>query len=314
METTNKPCRLKLGWISYLNLFPLRCEILEHLSDTFEVTYGHPAFINQKLRSQQIDLAPSSSICLLKDKPLSSLPLGVVSKGEVLSVYLGFQKEHKSLFKILCDRIIQVKKKLWSKSFSLFNLKDFALRLLEPTHWNISIKLPPLYLTTESQTSLELTKIILTCLLGPKNYKTMKDHQSCDTNAKPVTLLIGDEALDKKSHFNYVLDLGKLWTDLTKLPFVYAVWQSNLQLPTLLQEKLVKLTVKTQEKMHKEPNIYQKKLSLQGIRTEKLSLPNYWNSIYYEIGKLEQRGLALFLTLVKLLESHKMKNKSEDKK
>ena len=76
MKATSEK-KLKLGWISYLNLFPLKYEIQKNLSDNFELSYGPPSKINKLLREDSVQLAPSSSICLLRDDPLYTIPIGV---------------------------------------------------------------------------------------------------------------------------------------------------------------------------------------------------------------------------------------------
>ena len=43
---------------------------------------------------------------------------------------------------------------------------------------------------------------------------------------KDFFLLIGDRAIDfqRASHIHEIFDLGAAWTEMTNLPFVYAIW------------------------------------------------------------------------------------------
>ncbi len=85
----------------------------------------------------------------------------------------------------------------------------------------------------QSRSSVALTRILL------------KEHWKISpllTHAKPgfeenVTgkkgaLIIGDRALEKRSSYRYVYDLGTAWKEMTGLPFVFAVWVANKKLPT----------------------------------------------------------------------------------
>ena len=47
-----------------------------------------------------------------------------------------------------------------------------------------------------------------------------------------AALIIGDRALNKLSSVPYVYDLAEAWQLMTGLPFVFAVWAANKQLPS----------------------------------------------------------------------------------
>jgi chorismate dehydratase len=46
-----------------------------------------------------------------------------------------------------------------------------------------------------------------------------------------AAVIIGDRALRARNRFEYIYDLGAYWRKLTGLPFVFAAWISNSQLP-----------------------------------------------------------------------------------
>ena len=52
-------------------------------------------------------------------------------------------------------------------------------------------------------------------------------------NIKGTTagLIIGDRALQQRKHSLYIYDLADAWQQMTGLPFVFAAWVSNKQLP-----------------------------------------------------------------------------------
>jgi chorismate dehydratase len=75
-----------------------------------------------------------------------------------------------------------------------------------------------------SLTGLNLMKV----LLAEKNiFPQFKPLESYKTAAeKDFVLLIGDPAIDfqRAGHKHEIFDLGAAWTEMTRLPFVYAVW------------------------------------------------------------------------------------------
>lgn len=88
------------------------------------------------------------------------------------------------------------------------------------------------YLDYQSKTSIKLAQILL------------KKHFKKDVGYIPATedyiqnikgtvagVIIGDRALEQLSNFEYVYDLAKEWKTFTGLPFVFAAWIANKELP-----------------------------------------------------------------------------------
>ena len=81
-----------------------------------------------------------------------------------------------------------------------------------------------IFCDTASLTSVNLLKV----LLAEKNlfpqFKPLESYQSAVD--KDFVLLIGDAAIDfqRAPHTHEIYDLGAAWTEMTNLPFVYAVW------------------------------------------------------------------------------------------
>jgi predicted solute-binding protein len=75
-----------------------------------------------------------------------------------------------------------------------------------------------------SLTSVNLLKV----LLAEKNlfpqFKPLESYKTA--GEKDFVLLIGDRAIDfqRAPHTHEIFDLGFAWTEMTNLPFVYAVW------------------------------------------------------------------------------------------
>ena len=81
-----------------------------------------------------------------------------------------------------------------------------------------------IFCDTASLTSVNLMKVLLAERGLKPDFVPLPDYDiapSCD-----AVLLIGDRALDfiRAEHDHQIWDLGAAWFELTKLPFVYAVW------------------------------------------------------------------------------------------
>jgi predicted solute-binding protein len=81
-----------------------------------------------------------------------------------------------------------------------------------------------IFCDTASLTSVNLLKVLLAEKnLFPK-FLPLENYEAAQE--KDFVLLIGDRAIDfqRLAHKHEIFDLGAAWTELTNLPFVYAVW------------------------------------------------------------------------------------------
>jgi chorismate dehydratase len=144
-----------------------------------------------------------------------------------------------------------------------------------------------------SLTSVELLRV----LLGERGIRPVfKPLPSYDLAALPdYALLIGDTALDLAlgPHEHEIWDLGAAWFELTKLPFVYAVWAlrrgvENSALRRLLREAR-DFGLDTLDHIIRTRTEY-----TYDFRNDYLS----WH-IHYHLGSDEKRGLARFMELLR---------------
>jgi chorismate dehydratase len=150
-----------------------------------------------------------------------------------------------------------------------------------------------IFCDTASLTSVELVRV----LLGERGLKPeIRALESYDFAALPdYALLIGDRALDLLlgSHEHEIWDLGAAWFELTRLPFVYAVWAlrrgvENAALRCQLREAR-DFGLDTLDSIIRSRTEY----SLE-FRQDYLS----WH-IHYHLGADEKRGLARFIELLR---------------
>lgn len=81
-----------------------------------------------------------------------------------------------------------------------------------------------LRLDVQSRTSNGLARILL-------KYYWKQEVEILTDGEADAYVLIGDRTFGKKEQVKYVYDLGHYWKEFTGLPFAYAVWVSNKELP-----------------------------------------------------------------------------------
>ena len=144
-----------------------------------------------------------------------------------------------------------------------------------------------------SLTSVNLLKVLLAERGLKPEFKPLESYAAAAE--KDFVLLIGDPALDfvLAPHTHELFDLGAAWFELTKLPFVYAVWA--------LRRGLKNRELRRQLREAKD-------FGLETLDHTIASRPEYteefrrdylgWH-IHYHLGTDEKRGLAKFIELLR---------------
>jgi chorismate dehydratase len=144
-----------------------------------------------------------------------------------------------------------------------------------------------------SLTSVELLRV----LLAERGVKPeFKPLPSYDFSALPdYALLIGDRALDLLlgPHEHEIWDLGTAWFELTKLPFIYAVWALRRGLENSVLRRQLReardFGLDTLDSIVRTRTDYD-----YDFRKDYLG----WH-IHYHLGSDEKRGLAKFIDLLR---------------
>ena len=302
---------LKLGWIPYWNLLPLRAELERVLGHEIEFHRGHPSHVNKLLGEGKVAVAPSSSVCLVKNSQMEiALPLGIACFGSVLSVYIGLGHEDLHLMDVIKQRQL-----LLRDAFrSALSRYDGDARKVAASIFQAADQLPPLNaenlphlsVTPASAASTQLARILYRLWFGAQAYEHLAaDHSRMNaaiTGRRSIELLIGDEALVKRPLFRAVIDLGEIWRELTDLPFVFAVWQSSdKQISSYWGEKILEAAELAQARMRVEPTHYYPDPMVTDTNGRTIDLATYWRGIHYRLGPTHFRGLALYLALTRCL-------------
>jgi chorismate dehydratase len=158
-------------------------------------------------------------------------------------------------------------------------------------------KMTEVFCDPASLTGLNLLKV----LLAEKNlfpeFKPLENYKAAAE--KDFVLLIGNPAIDfqRGEHKHEILDLGDAWTEMTRLPFVYAVWAlrrgiENRDLRYELREAK-NFGIETMESIIETREEYD-----EDFRRDYFE----WN-IQYHLASDEKRGIEKFC---ELLRKHKL--------
>lgn len=150
-----------------------------------------------------------------------------------------------------------------------------------------------IFCDTASLTSVNLLKVLLAERGLKPEFKPLADYKSAPTLEN--VLLIGDRAIDflRASHEHAIWDLGEAWFELTKLPFVYAVWALRRGMDNA--DLRVKLHEAKSFGLDTLDNIIATRTEFdRDFRQDYFT----WH-IQYHLGADEKRGLAKFIELLR---------------
>ena len=242
---------------------------LEHSLKPFRVgsvPYLNAVPLTRGLEDEVLFVPPSKLAQLLKRDELDA---GLVSVTEVL-----FNDRYDVLDGVAIASLGEVKSVFVAHRYPVAELRE-------------------IFCDTASLTSVSLLKVLLAERGVTAELIPLPDYEiapSCD-----AVLLIGDAAIDflRAEHGHQIWDLGTAWFELTKLPFVYAVWAlrrgiENKELRRHLREAM-DFGVDTLDYIIRTRTEYDL-----DFRKDYLG----WH-IHYHLGDDEKRGLARFAELLR---------------
>ncbi len=146
----------------------------------------------------------------------------------------------------------------------------------------------------QSKTSVALCKVLL------KNYwkkDIVLEEETPDfinqIKGTTAAVLIGDRALKQRQHSKYIYDLAGEWKTFTGLPFVFAAWISNKELPANFTELF-------NQKNAVGVNAIDE--VLKNVRCDFYDLKTYYTkNISYRLTDDKRKGMQLFLQLLQQL-------------
>lgn len=144
-----------------------------------------------------------------------------------------------------------------------------------------------------SLTSVMLMKVLLAERGLKPEFKPLEDYASAKD--KDFVLLIGDAALDFvfSNPPHQILDLGEAWSELTKLPFVYAVWAMRRGIHTPVLRRQLR------EARDFGLDTLDHIISSRPEYSEDFRKDYFGWHIHYHLGSDEKRGIAKFIELLR---------------
>jgi chorismate dehydratase len=147
----------------------------------------------------------------------------------------------------------------------------------------------------QSRTSVNLAKLLL------KEY-WKKEVQFVDASGEDYRsqisgatagVVIGDRALEQRLRSGFIYDLGEAWKKHTGLPFVFAAWIANKELPEAFK---VRFNEANREGLrHIDEVVSQHPFPAYNLKEY------YTSCIQYELNEEKQKGMGLFLQKLKTL-------------
>jgi chorismate dehydratase len=152
------------------------------------------------------------------------------------------------------------------------------------------------FLDYQSKTSVNLAKILLKDYWKKKVKFIDASGEDFRNQIKDTTagVVIGDRALQQRQSSKYIYDLGEVWKKHTGLPFVFAAWVANKELPVDFIADFNKAN--SFGLLHLKKVISENKSSYFNLKEY------YTNYISYSFDNEKRKGMSLFLTLLSTLD------------
>ncbi|MBN2520081.1 MAG: menaquinone biosynthesis protein [Bacteroidales bacterium] len=103
-------------------------------------------------------------------------------------------------------------------------------------------KIKTIYLDNQSETSNNLVKILSKNFwkTNPEFKNSTEGYELMNFDINSAAVLIGDRTFKIQNEYPYIYDLAEEWNKYTNLPFVFACWVANKQLPDNFKQKFIK--------------------------------------------------------------------------
>lgn len=250
----------RIGMVNYLNTAPIHEKWKKTVvNPNWQLVEAAPAVLNKKIAAGEIDL------------------------GFVSSYEYGARPER---YKILSGLSISANGPVGS----VFLFSHVPFEQLDGA---------PVLLTSESETSVSLVKIILEEFQGVKPIYSIGNVRTATGDFKAI-LAIGDDALRlvEEATFLYQFDLGDIWKRKTGLPFVFGVCavreefcETHSEMLAAIHRELIRCRDEGKEELQEICN-----MSASRIPMAKTRCFEYLSAIEYDLGAQKRKALETFFT------------------
>jgi len=148
------------------------------------------------------------------------------------------------------------------------------------------------YLDYQSRTSVKLAELLLKHFWKQEVvFKPATEHFIDYIQGANAGVIIGDRALVQLNNFPYVYDLAAAWKEFTGLPFVFAAWVSNKELPPEFLEAFNDANRSGLDSIDEV---------VEQTRFPYYDLKKYYTeNIHYLLDDEKKKGLDLFLSMLR---------------
>lgn len=149
------------------------------------------------------------------------------------------------------------------------------------------------FLDYQSRTSVNLARILLKeyWKLDVEFIDARGEDFRAEIKGTTAGVVIGDRALEQRQKSQFIYDLGEAWKDHTGLPFVFAAWISNKEIPA---EFIDKLNDANKEGLARIDEV------ISTTSYQFFNLESYFKKyISYDLDLKKKQGLDLFLAKLK---------------
>ena len=255
---------LKLGKISYINAFPVYYGLdldsaAGRLPSWLEMVPDVPAVLNDKLLAGEVDISPiSAAFYAMHHEELLILPdFSISCNGPVISVICV---SHYPLEELDGKKVLFSKESVSSSSF----LAMIFSRMGIAPHYQV----------------------------GP-----VGNMEKIPSDVDAV-LVIGDDALSLpwEQKFQYRVDLGQAWYEMSALPFVFAVWAVRRDIASSHPDQVEKVMdllrnsrIKGYGNLERVIDAGQRRLGL-----DREVIADYYQHLYCDLDDKKVEGMGLF--------------------
>ena len=146
-----------------------------------------------------------------------------------------------------------------------------------------------LKLDSQSRTSNNLAKVLLKF-----HFKVGVEFVTDINSETDAMVLIGDRTFGKKDNFSFAYDMGEEWMKFTGLPFVYAAWVANKEIPQAFVEDF--------DKALKFGLAHRKEVIQQLPQLANFDLEDYLlHKLDFDLTVEKRKALSLFLSYIEKL-------------
>jgi len=148
-----------------------------------------------------------------------------------------------------------------------------------------------IYLDYQSRTSVRLAELLFEKHWEKEVlFKPAPENFIDYINGNSAGVIIGDRALKQLTNFGYIYDLASAWKEMTGLPFVFAAWVTNKDLPTDFLKRFDEANAKGLE--HIDEVVAENSFPYYDLDKY------YRKNIQYFLDDKRKEGLKLFLKMI----------------